>query len=85
MAIKDNLKQEVIKRQLEFYYTLNKKCHVKIIPTGFKNGKVISEYIEAGNYVLFQDLRFGGKSERLFVDMIHEVKDYEEPVEEVGV
>ena len=80
MAIQSNTKQEIIKRQLEFYYTLNKKCHIKLKPTGFRNGKIISEYIEQGNYVMFLDLR-KTDAERLFIDMIHEIKDYEERVE----
>ena len=78
MAIPDNTRQELIKRQLEFYYTLNKKCHIKMKTTGFRNGKIVSEYFELGNYVMFEDLRSPGKPERLFIDMIHELKDYEE-------
>lgn len=80
MAIQDNTRQEIIRRQLEFYYNLNKKCHVKLRPTGFRNGIVVSEDFEDGNYVMFEDLRFLGKPERLFIDMIFEVKDYEERV-----
>lgn len=80
MAIQDNTKQEIIKRQLEFYYTLNKKCHIKLKPCGFRNGFITSEYFEIGNYVMFEDLRSPGKTERLFVDMIFDIKDYEEEV-----
>jgi len=78
MVIQDTTRQEIVKRQLEFYYTLNKKCHIKLKPTGFRNGFIVSECFELGNYVMFQDARNFGKPERLFIDMIHEVKDYEE-------
>lgn len=80
--IQSNTKQEIIKRQLEFYYNLNKKCHIKLIPTGWRNGIIVSEYFELGNYVMFEDLRTLGFKERLFIDMIHEIKDYEESVKE---
>jgi hypothetical protein len=81
MTISSNTKQEIIKRQLEFYYTLNKKCHIKLKPTGFRNGIIVSEYFEVGHYVMFEDLRTLGKAERLFIDMIHDIKDYEELAE----
>jgi hypothetical protein len=81
MSIQRNTKQEIIKRLLEFYYTLNKKCHIKLKPTGFRNGFIVSEWFELGNYVMFDDLRSLGHPERLFVDMIFDIKDYEEVIE----
>lgn len=72
-----NEKEEILKRKAEFYYSMNLKCHIKIKPTGFRNGKIISEFIEAGSYYMFEDLRTG-KSERLFLDEIFDIKDYEE-------
>jgi len=71
----------IIKRKAEFYYTMNLKCHVKIKPTGFRNGKIISEFIETGSYFLFEDIRFPCKPDRLFIDEIFDIKDYEELVE----
>ena len=84
MAMQDNTREEIVKRKLEFYYTLNKKCHIKLKPTGFRNGIIVSEYFEMGNYVMFKDLRTIGKPERLFIDMIFDVSDYEEPLKGVG-
>ena len=37
-----NEKEEIVKRKAEFYYSMNLKCHVKIKPTGFRNGKIKS-------------------------------------------
>lgn len=79
-----NDNKQIIKRKAEFYYTMNLKCHIKIRPTGFRNGKIISEFIEAGSYFMFEDIRFPNKTDRLFIDEIFDIKDYEELVEEVG-
>ena len=73
-----NEKEEILKRKAEFYYSMNLKCHIKIKPTGFRNGKIVSEFIEAGSYYMFEDLRNLGRPERLFLDEIFDIKDYEE-------
>ena len=78
MIMHDNEKEEILKRKAEFYYTLNLKCHIKLKPTGFRNGKIVSEFIEQGSYYMFEDLRKPGRPERLFIDEIFDIKDYEE-------
>lgn len=74
-------KETIIKRKAEFYYTMNLKCHIKVRPTGFRNGKIVSEFIESGSYFMFEDIRRPGSPERLFIDEIFDIKDYEEWVE----
>lgn len=76
-----NDKELIIKRKAEFYYSMNLKCHIKIKPTGFRNGKIVSEFVEAGSYFMFEDIRRPGRPERLFIDEIFDVKDYEELAE----
>lgn len=78
-----NEKIQIIKRKAQFYYSLNLKCHIKIKPTGFVNGKIVSEFNDNGSYYMFEDVRTPGKIERLFIDEIFDIKDYEEPIEEV--
>jgi len=85
MVIKENdnkEKEEIIKRKAEFYYTMNLKCHVKIKPIGFLNGKIVSEFIEAGSYYMFEDLRKPDTPTRIFLDEIFDIKDYEEVIGE---
>lgn len=71
-------KTQIIKRKAEFYYSMNLKCHIKIKPTGFRNGKIVSEFVEMGSYFMFEDIRNPGRTERLFIDEIFDIKDYEE-------
>lgn len=75
-------RRKVIIAKADFYYSLNLKCHIKIKPIGFRNGKIMSEFIEQGSYFNFMDLRHPEKPQRLFIDEIHDIKDYEEPIEE---
>lgn len=82
--MQSNEKEVIIRRKAQFYYSLNLKCHVKIKPTGFINGKFTSQFIEDGSYFMFQDIRTPTKSERLFIDEIFDIKDYDEPVEVNG-
>lgn len=77
----NNEKKQIIKRKAEFYYTMNLRCHIKKKPTGFVNGRIMSEFIEAGSYFMFEDLRNPGHNERLFIDEIFDIKDYEELAE----
>lgn len=76
--MQSNEAKEIIKRKAEFYFTMNLKCHIKIRPTGFRNGKIMSYFVEDGSYFLFEDFRCPGKVERLFIDEIFDIKDYEE-------
>jgi hypothetical protein len=81
----DNDKEQIIKRKAEFYYSMNLKCHVKLKGTGFRNGWITSEFIDCGSYFNFRDLRFPDKPDRIFLDEIFDIKDYEEPIGEVRV
>ena len=74
----DNAKLEIIKRKAEFYLTMNLLCHVKLIGTGFLNGKFTSGFILDGGYYLFEDIRNLGNPRRLFIEEIFDVEDYEE-------
>ena len=71
--------EEIIKRKAQFYFSLNLNCHIRLKPAGFMNGKIISEFIEDGQYFMFEDIRSGGKPERLFIYQIYDIKDYEAP------
>jgi len=73
---------EIIKKKAQFYFSLNLNCHVKLYPTGFLNGKIVSEFIEEGQYYKFVDSRRPNSIERLFLFQIFDIKDYEEEVEE---
>jgi len=74
----NNEQEEIIKKKAQFYFSLNLVCHIKLRPTGFLNGKIVSEFIEDGQYFMFEDIR-GGKPERIFIFQIYDIKDYEEP------
>lgn len=74
-------KTQILKRKAEFYYSMNLKCHIKIKPTGFRNGKIVSKFIKMGSYFMFEDIRNPGRTERLFIDEIFDIKDYEELIE----
>jgi hypothetical protein len=75
-----NEQEEIIKKKGQFYFSLNLKCHIKLKPTGFKNGKIVSEFVEEGQYFMFQDSRPNYRPERLFLFQIFDIKDYEELV-----
>jgi hypothetical protein len=77
----DNVKEQIIKRKAEFYFTMNLKCHIKLKGTGFRNGWITSEYIEDGSYFSFRDLRFPERTDRIFLDEIFDISDYEEVLE----
>ena len=74
-------KEKILKRKADFYYTMNLKCHIKLKPIGFLNGKIMSGFIEDGSYWNFEDIRFPTKLTRLFIDEVFDIKDYEEIVE----
>jgi hypothetical protein len=82
MSMQFNEKEEILKTKAFFYYSLNLRCHIKLRPTGFRNGKIVSEFNEEGSYWMFLDLR-RDNAERLFIDEVFDIKDYEEPIKEV--
>jgi len=77
--VKDDKK--AVKQKAIFYYSEKLNCHVKKVPTGFVNGIIKSE-LQNDTFYWFEDLRVPGKEERLFLDEIFDIKDYEEVVEE---
>ena len=68
---------KAVKGKAIFYWQEKLKCHIKKIPIGFVNGIIKSELIN-GTFYWFEDLRTRGKKERLFLDDIFDIKDYEE-------
>ena len=73
----DNKKE--VKQKAIFYYGERLKCHVKKTPTGFVNGVLHSE-LENETFYWFEDLRNPGRKERLFLDEIFDIKDYEDVI-----
>lgn len=69
--------KKAVKQKAIFYYQENLKCHIKKVPIGFVNGIIKSE-LENGTFYWFEDLRTPGKNERLFLDEIFDIKDYED-------
>ena len=72
--------KKAVKQKAIFYFSEKLKCHVKKVPTGFINGTIRSE-LENDTFYWFEDLRTPGKTERLFIDEIFDIKDYEDVVE----
>jgi len=72
-------KKRAIKSKASFYWKEKLMCHVKKIPTGFVNGILRSE-LENDTFYWFEDLRKPGEQERLFIDEIFDIKDYEEVI-----
>jgi len=73
--------KKAVKQKAMFYWQEKLKCHIKKVPIGFVNGYILSEF-ENETFYWFEDLRFPGKKERLFLDEIFDIKDYEEVVGE---
>lgn len=73
--------KKAVKQKATFYYQEKLKCHIKKSPTGFVNGTIKSE-LENETFYWFEDCRTPGKKERLFLDEIFDIKDYEEVIEE---
>jgi len=73
--------KKAVKQKAMFYYSEKLKCHIKKSPTGFVNG-IIKTKLQNEAFYWFEDLRSPGKDERLFLDEIFDIKDYEEVVEE---
>ena len=74
--------KKAVKQKAMFYYNEKLKCHIKKSPTGFVNGTIKSE-LENDTFYWFIDLRTiteefpNGKKERLFLDEIFDINDYE--------
>jgi hypothetical protein len=73
----DNDNKKAMIQKANFYWQENLRCHVKKKPVGFVNGYFKSD-IENDMFFWFEDLRTPGKSVRLFVSEIFDIKDYEE-------
>jgi len=76
--VKDEKK--AVKQKAIFYWQEKIECHIKKVPTGFVNGIIKSE-LQNDTFYWFEDLRTPGKDERLFLDEIFDIKDYEDVVE----
>ena len=72
--------KRAVKKKAIFYHGERLKCHVKKVPIGFVNG-IIKSKLENETFYWFEDLRTPGKDERLFLDEIFDIKDYEEVIE----
>ena len=75
----DNDNEKAVKQKANFYWQEKLKCHVKKKPIGFVNGIIKSE-LQNGTFYWFEDLRSLGKEERLFLEEIFDIKDYEEVI-----
>lgn len=75
----ENNNKTAIKSKAIFYWKEKLKCHIKKVPTGFVNGTIRSE-LQNETFYWFEDIRNPGKEERLFLEEIFEIKDYEEVV-----
>ena len=73
-------KRRAIKSKARFYWQEKLKCHIKKMPTGFVNG-ILKSDLENDTFYWFEDLRKPGDQERLFIDEIFDIKDYEEVVD----
>jgi len=76
----DKVNKKSVIQKANFYWQEKLKCHVKKVPIGFLNGIIKSE-LQNETFYWFEDLRNGGKEERLFLEEIFDIKDYEEVVE----
>lgn len=72
-------KKRAIKSKAKFYWQEKLRCHIKKVPTGFVNG-ILKSDLENDTFYWFEDLRNPGEKERLFIDEIFDIKDYEEVI-----
>lgn len=72
----ENDNKKAVKQKAMFYWQERLNCHIKKVPTGFVNGMIKSD-LENDTFYWFEDLRTPGKVERLFLDEIFDIKDYE--------
>ena len=75
----DSDDKKAVKQKAIFYWQEKLICHIKKVPTGFVNG-IIKSDLQNETFYWFEDLREPGKKERLFLDEIHDIKDYEEEI-----
>ncbi len=75
----NKVNKKAVMQKAKFYSGEKLKCHVKIAPVGFKNGIIKSE-LQNDTFYWFEDIRMPGKEERLFLEDIFDIKDYEELV-----
>ena len=75
----DKVNKKAVKQKANFYWQEKLKCHIKKVPIGFMNGIIKSE-LENETFYWFEDLRTPGKKERLFLDEIFDIKDYEDVI-----
>ena len=75
--IMENKKDTVNKEKAKFYFREKLICHVKKVGEGFVNGWFRSD-IKEGLYYMFEDRRWPGEEQRLFLIDIFDVKDYKE-------
>lgn len=82
----DKVNKKAVMQKANFYWQEKLRCHVKKVPIGFLNGIIKSE-LENDTFYWFVDLRTitencpDGKKERLFLDEIFDIKDYEDVIE----
>jgi hypothetical protein len=69
-----NAKDAIIKKA-EYYSKKNLKCHIKIFPTGFRNGTIISDLVD-NTFFWFIDIRNPEIEERIFLHEILDIVDY---------
>jgi len=73
----ENEKEMRLKQKGSFYFREKLKCHITKEPKGFANGIFLSD-IQDGGYYWFEDERYPGKKDRLFLCDIFDINDYEE-------
>jgi len=65
-----------LKQKANFYFNEKLVCHIIKEPKGFVNGWFRSDLID-DLYYMFEDHRWPGKEQRLFLCDIFDIKDYE--------
>lgn len=73
MALQE--KDIVIIDKAELYSNKNLKVHIKIIPSGSKNGFIISE-LQEEKYFWFIDDRYPDRESRLFISEIKDIDEF---------
>jgi len=68
-------KEMRLKQKASFFYNEKLICHIIKEPKGFVNGWFRSDLID-GIYYKFEDQRWEGKEQRLFLCDIFDVNDY---------
>jgi len=71
-----NENKKAVIQKAKFYFSEKLMCHIKRYPTGFINGTFKSD-LENDTFYWFEDIRNPGSTERLFLEEIFDIKDYE--------